>query len=135
MTELIKQLNKEHAEIEKTLNKVKELGVNTQEGQQTLMAAKDGLLAHLKKEDEELYPVLYKAAEKDEKLKRTLEVFAKDMEGISKAALEFFEKYANGGSGIEFARDFGKLLAVLSQRISKEENVLYKKYEEIVSGA
>jgi len=60
-----------------------------------------------------------------------LDNFAKDMEVISEAAFEFFEKYSTGGSGIEFAKDFGRLFALLSQRISKEENIIYKKYEEL----
>ncbi len=32
---------------------------------------------------------------------------------------------------MEFARDFGKLFAVLSQRINKEESMLYAKYNEL----
>jgi hypothetical protein len=89
------------------------------------------LLAHLKKEDVLFYPVLNKAAESDTNLKRTLEIFAKDMEGISRTALEFFGKYSDGGSGLEFGTDFGKFYGVLSQRISKEENILFEKYDEL----
>ncbi len=131
MSKLVDELKRDHSVIAETLNKVSSLGVTSKEGQNTLLAAKSSLLAHLKKEDEELYPVLNNAAESDATLKQTLDVFAKDMTGISKAALDFFEKYSTGGSGIEFAKDFGRLFGKLSQRISQEENILYKKHDEI----
>ena len=131
MSKLVDELKREHSAIVETLNKVKSLRITSEEGQNTLLAAKSGLLAHLNKEDEQLYPVLNNAAESDAVLKRTLDTFAKDMDEISKVALEFFEKYSTGGSGIEFAKDFGRLYAALSQRISKEENIIYAKYDEL----
>ncbi|MCP4151290.1 MAG: hemerythrin domain-containing protein [bacterium] len=131
MSNLIKELIKDHTVITETLNKVKSLGITTQEGQKTLLSVKNMLLAHLKKEDDKLYPLLSKAAEKDVNLKRTLGIFAKDMEEISKTALQFFEKYSGGGAGLEFAKDFGRLHATLAQRISKEENIIYKKYDQL----
>ncbi len=131
MSQLIEALKKDHAVIVATLAKVKKLGITTKEGQETLLLAKKGLLAHLKKEDEALYPVLREKAENDAPLKRTLAMYASDMSGISKAALDFFEKYSNGGSGVEFARDFGRLSGTLSIRITKEENILYKGYEAL----
>ena len=125
MSNLVEELKSDHAVIAETLNKVKNLGITSEEGQNILLAAKNGLLAHLRKEDEQLYPVLNNAAESNAALKQTLDMFAKDMEVISKAALDFFDKYSTGGSGVEFAKDFGRLFATLSQRISKEENILY----------
>lgn len=131
MTRLIESLKAEHLVIAQTLNKVKAAGINTKEGQVILLSAKKGLLAHLKKEDRELYPLLNKAAESDQNLKRTLALFANDMNDISFRALAFFDKYSANASGIEFARDFGGLFATLSQRIRKEENIIYKKFDEI----
>jgi hypothetical protein len=131
MSKLIEELEKEHAVIVETLSKVKKFGITSSEGQNTLIAAKNGFLAHLKKEDDQLYPFLNKAAESNAALKQTLEMFAKDMDAISKTALDFFDKYSIGGSGIEFAMDFGALSAKLSQRIFKEESTIYKKYVEL----
>ncbi len=131
MSRLVEELKQDHKVIAETLNKVKGLGITSEEGQSTLLSAKAGLLAHLKKEDEQLYPVLNNAAKSDDNLKRQLDIFAKDMEGISIGALEFFAKYSSGGSGIEFAKDFGSLFATLSQRIGKEESIIYKKYDEL----
>ena len=132
MSKLIEDLTKEHALIVDVFKKVKELGVGSKEGKDKLLLAKKGLLGHLKKEDEELYPVLKKAAEADKGLKRTLEVFAQDMGEISKFALDFFEKYSQGeSSGVEFAKDFGRLFIVLGGRVRKEEGILYAAYEKL----
>ncbi len=130
MPDLVTELKKEHEFIAETLNEIKDLGIISDEGQKTLQAVKNGLLEHLKKEDMRLYPVLNRAAESDVALQRTLDVFAKDMKDITESALEFFGKYAEGGFDFEFAQDFGRLCAALSSRISKEENILYKKYDE-----
>lgn len=121
MSNFVEELKKEHAVIIATFKEIKSLGINSKEGQKMLISAKDTLLAHLKKEDDQLYPVLNKAAERDFNLSRTLEIFAKDMEGVSKTALEFFEKYSEGGSGSEFAENFGRLSATLNQRIFKKK--------------
>ncbi len=131
MSKLVEELKKDHSVIAETLQTVKKLGITASDGQNTLLAAKNGLLAHLKKEDEQLYPVLNNAAKSDANLKRNLDMFAKDMDTISKTALAFFDKYSSGGSGMEFARDYGKLFATLSQRISKEERVIYKEYDNL----
>lgn len=131
MSRLIDELKKEHLIIVDVLDHVSRLGVNSKEGQQRLIDAKNGLLAHLRKEDEQLYPALNRAAEKDARLKQTLDLFAKDMTEISKGAMDFFGKYSKGGSGLDFARDVGKLFIVLKSRISKEEDIIYKEYEKI----
>ncbi|MEW6741078.1 MAG: hemerythrin domain-containing protein [Nitrospirota bacterium] len=131
MSKLVEELKRDHVLMVDMLNKVKELGITKKEGQDILISAKANLLAHLKKEDRDLYPVLKKAAETNSSMKQTLEIFARDMEEISKFALQFFDKYSHGGSGIEFARDFGKLFATLTGRIRKEEDILYREYEKI----
>ncbi len=131
MSKLVDELKKEHSVIAETLNNAKNLGITSEEGQKTLLAAKSGLLAHLKKEDEQLYSVLKNASESDANLKVTLNTFAKDMDEISKVALEFFDKYSTGGSGLEFAKDFGELFAIISKRIRREESIIFQKYDEL----
>lgn len=128
---LVERLKREHGSLVDALNKIKELGVGSKEGQNKLFSAKIGLLAHLKAEDGQLYPTLHQAAKNNESLRRTVETFARDMEAVSKEALHFFEKYAHGGSGLEFAKDFGRLYTVLSQRIAKEEKSLYPEYDKV----
>ena len=130
MPKLIQELKEEHVFIAETLSKLKDFGISSQERLEIMIAAKRSLLEHLKKEDEQLYPALNRLAESDADLNRTLEVFAKDMNAISKAVLVFFEKYSAGGSGTEFAKDFGWIIAKLSKRLISEEEVICTRYIE-----
>lgn len=131
MSKLIEELKKEHIEILDALSRVKDFGITTKEGHKKLLFSKINLLKNLNTEDEQLYPVLRKAAENDEILKKKLNIFAKDMEKISKQAIQFFEKYSTGGSGPEFAKEFGILYATIEMRIKKEEEILFKEYEKL----
>lgn len=100
-----------------------ELGIYSEQGKALLVESKNVLISHLQREDRK-----FEAALMDAVLKRNLEIFARDMDSISKAALDFFEKYQSGGSGMEFARDFGRLFSVLQMRIGQEERILYAEY-------
>lgn len=128
---LIEQLKNEHALLADVLNKVRDMGIVTKEGHDLLVEAKQGLLNHLALEDRELYPVLRKGAEKSPALAHTMEVFARDMEGITAVALGFFSKYEASGSGLEFAKDIGRLLGALQNRIAKEETILFEEYRKL----
>lgn len=134
MSTLIAELKKDHAAITGILLKVKEFGVTSEEGQKLLADAKTGFLAHLKKEDEQLYPTLHSAAESNPPLQSTLRTFASEMKTVSSEVTRFFAKYGSGGSGgsgLDFAKDFGRLNSVLRQRIRNEETVLYTKFEQL----
>ena len=131
MSTLTDALKQDHVALVESLGKVKALGISTLEGRHTLLSVKSALLAHLAREDEQLYPVLREAAGNDRALMTKLEVFARDMELVTSEAVRFFEKYADGGSGIAFASDYGHLHAVLAARIRKEETNLYPEYERI----
>lgn len=132
MTELIRSLKAEHANIVEILLSINELGIDTEEGRKRLLSAKAGLLAHLKREDDHLYPTLLKAAEDDPIIGDALEFFQEDIASVSKLALAFFEKYADGTSMGEFADDFTTLAGLLTQRIQKEEAVIYKMYNHLL---
>lgn len=131
MSRLIEQLKSEHAAIVSVLGQVKELGIGSKDGRAKLLAAKASFLAHLRKEDAELYPVLRKAAESNPRLKQTLDTFAKDMDQVSKDTLQFFEKYSREGADNDFAKDFGTLFATLGARTRREENIIYQEYDKL----
>ena len=136
MSILIEELKKEHSEILAALNEVKELGILSKEGQDKLMSLEVSLLAHLEMEDDELYPTLRKEAEHYNSIKDTLDLFAIDMENVSKIVREFFEKYSEGLPGMEpekLSKDFENLLAALNKRICNEEESLYEEYETLDS--
>ncbi len=131
MSALIEEFKREHAKIIAMLNEVKELGILSKEGQAKLMFIKAHLLAHLKKEDEKLYPVLRKEAEDNERLKNTLDLFAIDMENVSSVVQKLFDKYSEGEIDENFSINYESLFAALSARIRNEEDALYEEYEEI----
>jgi len=134
MSILIEELKKEHSEILATLNEVKQLGILSEEGQDKLMSLEVSLLAHLEMEDDQLYPALKKEAEHSNSIKDTLELFAIDMENVSKTVREFFEKYSEGFSGVELdklSEDFENLFSALTKRICNEEESLYEEYESL----
>jgi hypothetical protein len=145
---LIEELKKEHTEIIDTLLRVKAMDITTEHGQEALLSAKDMLLSHIKKEDDELYPVLRKIAGDDEARKKTAEALEAEMKEIADEAFDFFEKYTketlavnNSGkqkrgigrffkmfSGKEkiddFIIDFERLYSILLSRIRKEDEIL-----------
>ncbi len=129
MSALIEEFKKEHSEIVAALNEVKELGILSREGQVKLMSIKENLFEHLKNEDERLYPVLRKEAKNNKRLESTLDLFALDMENVSRVVIEFFDKYSRGISCEEFPREFENLFVALGKRIKNEENILYSEYE------
>ena len=131
MSELIEEFKRDHAEIMAILNEAKELGILSKEGQAKLIFIKEHLLAHLKKEDEKLYPALRKEAEDNERLRNTLDLFALDMETVSSVVQEFFDKYSGGEIDGNFTVNFESLSVTLSTRIRNEEDALYEEYEEI----
>lgn len=127
MLVLIEELKNEHVMIVNTLKAIEGLGIYSREGHKKLLAAKRSFLAHLKKEDEELYPALRKTAGNNEDFKRKLDHFSKNIEEVTNFVLQFFDKYATGGSSIEFKLDYDKLYSILKARILNEE-IIYKEY-------
>lgn len=131
MSPFIAELKDDHILILTTLEEIITVGIRSNEGQQKLLKIKNALLAHLKKEDEKLYPPLEEVAKTDKNLRVTLEIFAQDMIKTSELVMAFFEKYNNPPQSLEFVKDFGKLYALLNNRIRKEENILYAEYEKL----
>ncbi len=134
MSALIDQLKAEHKivlalmdEATKVLGDVKETG-------QKLIKIKSGLLGHLKKEDEYLYPALLRIAPQNPQLDALLSVFGNDMMIVSKTAIEFLDKYSGNATGAEFRRELGVFSAALRRRIANEERLLYPEFERLNVG-
>lgn len=107
--------------------------MTTSHGQVLLLKAKASLLAHLKREDEEMYPTLWQGAESDSSLKKMLEAYAKDMTGVSTSVLAFFEKYEGRERETNFTNDFREVYLALTKRIISEESKLFPEYEKLES--
>ncbi len=124
---LVETLKNEHKVLKALLREIQISGIATEATQSNLKKSKTILLAHLKKEDEQLYPALKKL----EDGKQIANAFQEEMKAISNAVLEFYGKYEGDvGNPMTFAKDFGSFVGALNNRIIKEEVTLYPKYEE-----
>lgn len=128
---IVEKLRNEHQTLVAALGTVDSSKIGTEEGNEVLFNIKSALLQHLKHEDDEFYPLLKDAALTDAELAKTLNTFEKDMEKISAAALDFFEKYTSTSSSETFKEDFGLLVENLAQRIAMEEEVLFAAHDKI----
>lgn len=130
MSVLVGEFKNEHKWlVGKLMEARKEIG--TKKGAAALNDARKGLLAHLKKEDAKLYPILHEAAKSDEKIASLTRKFSEEMEAISAVALAFFAKYAESEKSAEFEKDFDGLLATLAKRIGAEETLLYPAFAKL----
>jgi len=85
------------------------------------------LAAHLKLEDEQLYPSLLESD--DPEVKGRAQQYVEEMSGIGAAFQAYVEKWTMEGSIAKDADGFisqtGEIFAVLSQRIEREESGLF----------
>ncbi|MDP1854142.1 MAG: response regulator [Candidatus Omnitrophota bacterium] len=122
---LVDELKKEHLVIVSMLDEAQKSGIDKKDGQDKLIAVKDKLSAHLNTEDMVFYPLLKKAAGKDEGLKEAFDFFGKDFEMITRRCNEFFNRYPGNCSDKSCLYDFKDFFSSLKQRMRKEEIVLF----------
>lgn len=91
-----------------------------------------GLHSHLLTENVRLYIYLDRMLGHDEMNSDLIRGFRREMDSIGKTTLNFLKKYEAIGVDKElataFAKDFAAIGAVLTERIQKEESVLYPLY-------
>ena len=134
MKELTERLRQEHARILTVLVEARGLNVTTDEGFRKLREAMDTLVAHIKREDREFYPGLRNAAGDNVKLRNVLDLFEDDMRDVSVQIHSFMDKFTGGFGTEDCAKEFGELLEMLINRITREENVLFPEIESILAG-
>lgn len=135
MTNLTATLKLQHLFVSNLVEAAQWIGVGKFEAQRKLRAAKAHLLAHFKLEDTHLYPVLFEAAEKNAELKHTLEFLAKDMAGVSKEVMSFFEQCHIDSTQHQTTQDIGNILFLLQTRIRREEDTLYAEFDKLKAAA
>ena len=135
MTNLTSTLRLQHVFISNLLEAAQWIGVEKLEAQRKLRAAKIHLLAHFKLEDTPLYPTLFEAAEKNVELKHTLDFLAKDMAGVSREVMSFFEQFHMGGTHHLTSQDIGNILFLLQTRIRREEDTLFAEFDKLKTAA
>lgn len=133
MTDIVSELKLEHADLRNVLEQVRSHGIGTQAGREALHSARDLFVAHIRHEDEGFYPGLRTLSRGDASHGDLADKFAAEMVDLGQKILAFFAKYENGGSGMEFAMDFGRMHAALNSRWHKEEAFLYARYDELAA--
>lgn len=135
MTNLTATLKLQHLFVSNLLEAAQWIGVEQFEAQRKLREASARLLAHFKLEDTHLYPILFEAAEYNADLKRTLDFLAKDLAGVSKEVMSFFEQCHKAGRHHQPTQDIGNILFLLQTRIRREEDTLYDEFDRLKAAA
>lgn len=91
-----------------------------------------GLQGHLLTENVRFYIYIDRVHGQDQMNSELIRSFRREMDGIGRTALNFLQKYEMIGVdkalASAFAADFAAIGAVLTERIKKEESVLYPLY-------
>jgi iron-sulfur cluster repair protein YtfE (RIC family) len=131
MSAIIDQLKKDHVTMLKVADEMAAKPKPSPAEIKTFIATlKSSILAHIKKEDDQLYPRLKTLAETNPALKSKLNLFSDEMTKVSGAALAFIDKYAQGNESEKFAAEYAKFLYTLKTRMRREEESLYTEYKD-----
>jgi len=122
---LIDTLKHDHEEIFKLLDESRTLGATTEEGRRKLKQMRGLVVAHLKREDLKLYPEM----QKHEQTRALGETYAHEMRDISTEVLAFFDSLEKGHTGMDFARQIGRVASRLRKRMAREEVRLYPAFQ------
>jgi hemerythrin-like domain-containing protein len=119
-------LRNQHARLYALLDELQRMGMAGPEGRERLQKAHQVMLSHLSLEDNRLYPALQAHPATSGLARR----YAGEMQQLTPALLAFFDAYHDGSVDPQaFSRSLAQLLAVLRQRIDREEGQLYPAYE------
>ncbi|MCP5368707.1 MAG: hemerythrin domain-containing protein [Hyphomicrobiales bacterium] len=135
MSELVEELKREHAALFALLDEIAALGVETAAGRARLMDARDLFVAHLRKEDRHVHPVIAAEEAHDPELHEIMDLMDCNLRDVTHCVENFFTKHAGGGHADTFAGDFELISAMLHNRMRREEKVLLREYEKLVDGA
>lgn len=122
---LIDVLHSEHMEIRTHLKKI-EINDDVEVINYHFKELKTVLISHLINEDNYLYPVLRNL----EETKDISDSFEEEMGLISSEIMDFYSKYKDEFSGINFYEDARGIMNKLIYRIVKEERELYPTYRK-----
>jgi hypothetical protein len=127
---LIPTLLHDHAQMRELLESVRRQGIATSEGQRLLRQARQCIVAHLQREDAQLYPALRGCGE----TQALADAYANEMQELSREILAFFDGMEGKRDDLVFARGFGKVLGALNKRWAREEVRLYPAYDQHCGG-
>lgn len=129
---LIEELKEDHRKLSELLVSLKGPGLGAEEKLKRLLEARSMLIAHLQKEEQQLYPALIEGAGPGSY--SMAGEFAKGMQSLSVEVNQYFDQCIKILESNNPTLDgFGTVLAKLTTRIRREETILYPEYDKTVS--
>lgn len=128
MLTFLEELRKDHRILLDSFRRIGRMEGERQEKVNGLLQVKDFLLAHLKKEDERLYPMLEEIAKQPsyKHLQESVIFAVKDMEEVTTITLDFFIRYTHKTfDPVQFEKDLSSYTIALARRIAMEETTLF----------
>lgn len=133
---VVEKLEAQHVTLLRMLTIIADENVDYEKRLETLQKSKQVLLAHLKQEDDEFYPIMRAAAQEDQRLQWLLDIYDKIMESAVAEVLNFYALYEDGWKNVnrhKFSFDLQSLIGLIRYRIEREESKLYPEYKRIQS--
>ncbi|HZD60859.1 MAG TPA: hemerythrin domain-containing protein [Anaerolineae bacterium] len=131
MSDLINELRDEHAFLINSFSDIEHSDIESGEAAQRLQSLKLALVWHMRREHDELYSRLWETTGNNLQLQRTIELFIRDKEKLLLAIAQFLDKYSEGGSTVDFKRDFNRLSIILGAHIKREEEIIFSECRNI----
>jgi len=131
LNRLTDTLRAEHSAILRLIEEAHATGIGSQGAFESLRKSKALIIAHLRKEERELYPPLFASCD----FAAMGDVFSAEMVRLSQTIIRFFERYETVGAADsgELAPELDRIIGLLHTRIAREENTLYPAFEKVVA--
>ena len=129
--QIIKKLKSEHREIVHLLtNAYSGSGIAASSWKDAVIQAQKLFEDHLDHEDQTIYNDDFFGEVFGGTYNRTAEKFQNEMKDITVFVEKFFRKYRETTDHRDFNSDYAKLVNALEKRITAEEKILFKEFEE-----
>lgn len=133
MSRFITRLQEEHAELAAAVAGIRDSGHAHAASWLVLGRIRGRMLSHLMKEDRYLYPALLACASRHPVLREVVHRYQQDLDTVAGAAFAFFRKHDEHRELPDFATDLEHLCGRITERIRKEETLLYPTYAKLVA--
>ncbi len=133
--DLVAKLREDHRELVRTYTAIKAATVASRFGDlhELLSYFKTAFQAHIAMENIRFYVYLQQHAAQDEAMSDFIATVRKEMSSIARAVVKFADTYMSAPPTAEtaarFSGELDKIVAVLVQRVEKEENQIYTLYQ------
>jgi hypothetical protein len=124
MEALIAAMTEDHTHVLQLFAAVRDLGIGSPASNLMLQKACSALIASFNREERELFPSLEKAGVPDN-LRSRVRHSRDGLAELRAQANTFFARWGQGGDGLDFARDFGRLVGAVQFRVRMDETYLY----------